>query len=207
MDFEGIIGLGIVTHAALGGVALLFGAIALLAKKGSAIHKGSGRIFYMSMVVSALLSLLIASSKGHENPFLFSIGLFSLYFLIMGLRSLRYKRVKISYTLDIIIAAFIVVIGIAMIIYPLVLEGNFNIVLTVFGAAAVVFGIRDLLRFRSPVKLRASWLQLHLGKMTGGYIAAVSAFLVVNQVLPSLLNWFLPSISWKRLYRLLDEEG
>ena len=66
--------------------------------------------------------------------------------------------------------------------------------MAVFGTAALVFGLRDLLRFRSPVKLRESWLQLHLGKMTGGYIAAVSAFLVVNQVLPSLLNWFLPSV-------------
>ena len=194
MDIEGIIGLGILTHATLGAVALLFGAVALLAKKGSKIHKGSGRIFYLSMVVSAVLSLLIATSPGHENPFLFSIGLFSLYFLVMGLRSLRYKRGKISYTLDMIIASLIAVIGVVMIMYPLVFEGKMNIVLVVFGTAAFVFGLRDLLRFRSPAKLRESWLQLHLGKMTGGYIAAVSAFLVVNQILPGLWNWFLPSV-------------
>ena len=30
--------------------------------------------------------------------------------------------------------------------------------------------------------------------MTGGYIAAVSAFFVVNQILPGIWNWFVPGI-------------
>ena len=30
--------------------------------------------------------------------------------------------------------------------------------------------------------------------MTGGYISAVSAFFVVNDILPGLWNWFMPGI-------------
>ena len=43
-------------------------------------------------------------------------------------------------------------------------------------------------------RIRKGWLKLHLGKMTGGYIAAVSAFFVVNQILPGISNWFVPSV-------------
>ena len=30
--------------------------------------------------------------------------------------------------------------------------------------------------------------------MTGGYIDAVSVFFVVNQILPSVWNWFVPTL-------------
>jgi len=30
--------------------------------------------------------------------------------------------------------------------------------------------------------------------MTGGYISAVTAFFVVNEILPGLWNWFIPTL-------------
>ena len=30
--------------------------------------------------------------------------------------------------------------------------------------------------------------------MTGGYIAAVTAFFVVNEILPGIANWFVPGV-------------
>jgi putative effector of murein hydrolase len=92
------------------------------------------------------------------------------------------------------IAYTILLIGVFMNLYPLILFRKINIILTVFGITAVYFGVRDLVLFNNIDKLKNSWLKLHLGKMTGGYIAAVSAFFVVNQLLPNLYNWFLPGI-------------
>ena len=130
----------------------------------------------------------------HENPFLFSIGLFSSYFLISGLRSLQYKQREFELKIDKIIAYLIALTGFSMILYPIVLFSQLNIILTVFGIVGIVFGFRDLKLFRDKERLKKSWLKLHLGKMTGGYISAVSAFFVVNQILPGIWNWFVPGI-------------
>jgi hypothetical protein len=81
-----------------------------------------------------------------------------------------------------------------MILYPIILNGKPNIVLLVFGMVGLVFGLRDLKLFSDIERLKNSWLKLHLGKMMGGYIAAVSAFFVVNQILPGIWNWFVPGI-------------
>jgi hypothetical protein len=130
----------------------------------------------------------------HESPFLFSIGLFSTYFLVSGLRSLRFKQKEFELKTDKIIAYLITLTGISMILYPIVLYSKLNIILTVFGVVGIVFGLRDLKLFQDIQRIKKNWLKLHLGKMTGGYIAAVSAFFVVNQILPGIWNWFVPGI-------------
>ena len=81
-----------------------------------------------------------------------------------------------------------------MVLYPLILEGQLNIILTVFGIVGIAFGVRDVQLLHKPDVLKKAWLKLHLGKMMGGYSAAVSAFFVVNQILPGVWNWFVPSI-------------
>lgn len=184
----------IYTHVALGGIALLSGAIALSVKKGGGVHKKSGKIFFYTMLISALISLMIAVLPNHENPFLFSIGVFSSYFLLSGYRSLQFKRKNIHLNIDKILAYSIIFVGAMMLLYPIVLYGKLNIILAVFGIVAIVFGLRDLMLFRQIETLKKKWLSLHLGKMTGGYIAAVSAFFVVNNILPGVWNWFTPGI-------------
>jgi uncharacterized membrane protein len=181
-------------HAPLGGIALLTGGIALIVKKGNRLHKKSGKVFFYSMILSANAALIISILPNHESPFLFSIGVFSSYFLLTGLRSLNYKHKGVSLKTDKIIAYLILITGICMILYPIILYSKLNIILTVFGVVGLVFGIKDLRLFKDRNRLRKSWLKLHLGKMIGGYIAAVTAFFVVNQVLPGIWNWFVPGI-------------
>jgi len=146
------------------------------------------------MLISALAAFIIAVLPNHENPFLFSIGLFSTCFLISGRRSLYYKQQDFQIQPDRIIAYLILLTGICMLLYPLLLSRSLNIVLLVFGIVAICFGIRDLRLLKNTSLLRNKWLKLHVGKMTGGYIAAVSAFFVVNQILPGIWNWFVPGI-------------
>ena len=69
-----------------------------------------------------------------------------------------------------------------------------KVILTVFAIIGFIFSWRDLGLFKNPIQLKNKWLKLHLGKMTGAYIASVSAFFVVNQILPGIWNWFVPSI-------------
>ena len=181
-------------HAPLGGIALLTGGIALIVKKGNNVHKKSGKIFFFSMLFSAISAFIISVLPNHESPVLFSIGLFSTYFLISGLRSLRFKHKEFQLKTDKIIAYIISLTGITVILYPILLFSKLNIILTVFGVIGIVFGLRDLKLFKDIKNLKKNWLKLHLGKMTGGYIAAVSAFFVVNQILPGIWNWFVPGI-------------
>ena len=181
-------------HAPLGGVALIAGGVALAVKKGNPVHLKAGKVFYFAMLLSALAAFVISVMPEHENPFLFCIGLFSSYFLISGLRSLKLKHEKVNVLADLVLAWAILGTGAVMILFPLILYAKINIVLGVFGLVAIAFGVRDFRLLRHPEKLRPAYLRLHLGKMTGGYIAAVSAFLVVNDVLPWLWNWFLPGI-------------
>ncbi|GAB4457704.1 MAG: hypothetical protein Fur0028_12140 [Bacteroidales bacterium] len=181
-------------HAPLGGIALLTGGISLIAKKGNNVHKKSGRVFFFSMLFSAISAFIISVLPNHESPFLFSIGLFSIYFLISGLRSLKFKQKEFQLKTEKIIAYLITLTGIVMILYPVLLFSKLNIILTVFGVVGIVFGLRDLKLFKDIKRLKKNWLKLHLGKMTGGYIAATSAFFVVNQILPGIWNWFVPGI-------------
>ncbi len=181
-------------HATTGGIALAGGTTALLVRKGSNIHRKSGLVFFYSMLISALLALIIAILPGHVSPFLFAIGLFSSYFILSGYSSLRFKKKNFSLRFDRILAIFLIITGMAMIIYAFLLKSSLNIVLLVFGLTGIVFGIRDTKSFKDRKALRKKWLRRHIGNMTGGYIAALTAFLVVNEVLPGLVNWFLPTI-------------
>jgi len=181
-------------HAAFGGIALCIGTISIIVKKGSKLHKRAGKVFYFSMLVSALTSLVIAMLPNHENPFLFSIGVFTIYLLLTGYRGLRFKGREVVLRIDSIISICTVVTGIGMLLTPVLMNQNINIVLFVFGLLAALFGIRDLRLYKNKELLKKSWLKIHIGKMTGAYISAVSAFLVVNDLFYSLLNWFLPTI-------------
>lgn len=181
-------------HAPLGGVALLAGGVALIAKKGFRVHKKSGIIFFYSLLISGIAAFIISLLPNHESPFLFAVGIFSTYFLLGGYRSLKFKQKDVNLVPDKIIAFVIIAAGLLMILYPIILERKLNIVLLVFGIVGIGFGVRDLKLFKDRKQVRKKWLKLHIGKMTGGYIASVSAFFVVNQILPGLWNWFLPGI-------------
>ena len=181
-------------HVPLGGLALLAGAVSLIAQKGGKAHKRAGKVFFYAMLISAIAAMAISLLPGHESPFLFAIGVFSSYFIISGYRSLQFKKIEAVSITDKLIAYGILLTGLLMVLYPIVLYSKLNIILTVFGIVGFVFGVRDLRMYRHVEKLRQNWLTLHLGKITGGYIAAVSAFFVVNQILPGIWNWFAPSI-------------
>ena len=138
--------------------------------------------------------MLIAVLPGHENPFLFSIGIFSSYFVIGGFRSKKYARENVNLNFDKLVSAAMFVTGLVMIAFPIVLYGKINIVLTVFGIGGIFSAIMDFRSYKNIDRLRLNWLPSHIGKMMGGYISASTAFVVVNQLLPGIWAWFGPTI-------------
>ena len=88
----------IITHIVFGSIALISGTISLTTKKGNSLHKKAGKVFYYTLFVSAVLSLIVATMPNHQSPFLFCLGLFSLYFIFGGYRSLKFKKKNISFT-------------------------------------------------------------------------------------------------------------
>ena len=194
METEKTIQTLIYVHAFFGGIALISGLVSLISKKGKITHKKSGKLFFYSMLSSAVTALIISILPKHENPFLFSIGIFSSYFILTGYRALNFKNKKPNFKIDIIITWIMVITALLMLLYNPIVNQKINIVLTAFGTIGLFFSIRDLMLFKNTDKLNKAWLKLHLGKMIGGYIAATTAFVVVNDFFPSFYGWFIPSI-------------
>lgn len=194
----------ITLHAIAGGISLIAGTISVIAKKGGKLHKKSGKVFFYGMMVAGLSGIGASVIPNHYNPFLFVVGLFSVYLVLSGYRALGFTRVRDrkSLRLDIGLAWAMLIIGLAMIGFGLfiALEKHKIIDLTTIGIILIVFGLigglngyNDLRVFRDLKTLRKKAIRMHIGKITGGYIAAFTAFLVVNDVLPSIMSWLLPT--------------
>ncbi|MGO3182054.1 MAG: DUF2306 domain-containing protein [Aequorivita sp.] len=181
-------------HAGFGGIALLSGLISIIAKKGNAIHKKFGLIFFYSMIISGVTAMIVSFMPKHESPFLFAVGIFSLYFVLTGKRALKFKRRIPNLKIDRWISRLMIISGVLMILLPIIISRSINLILVVFAIIGIVFSIRDLTLYKNSDRLRKSWLKLHLGKMLGGYISATTAFVVVNQFVPSVYGWFVPGI-------------
>ncbi|MFB5944900.1 hypothetical protein [Albibacterium profundi] len=181
-------------HATFGGFALLAGLVSIIARKGKNIHRKSGLIFFYSMILSGIIAMIVAVLPNHESPFLFAVGIFSLYFVLTGKRALRFKRKNPDLKIDKLISIIMIITGVLMISLPIILTKSTNIILVVFAIIGIIFSVRDLTLFKNSEQLRKGWLKLHLGKMLGGYISATTAFVVVNEFFPSFYGWFIPSI-------------
>ncbi len=184
----------IYVHAILGGLALIFGAFALSSTKGGKSHKRYGKFFYYCLLASIIISLVVALLPETYNPFLFSIGIFSIYLLLGGRKALSYKQKNYQFKMDKVFSLVMMATSLAMILMPLITHGSFNVVLLVFGVIGLLFSVRDLMGYKKPEYFKKNYLKIHIAKMTGSYIASVTAFFVVNDLLPNLANWFFPSV-------------
>lgn len=84
-----------------------------------------------------------------------------------------------------------------------------SLVAIVFGVIGAAFAASDIWEFTHPPADKNFWWYAHLGGMIGSYIAAVSAFSVVNfHFLPVAVRWLWPSaigvpgiVIWTRYYK------
>ena len=146
------------------------------------------------MLASACLAVLISLLPDHNSTFLLAIGLFSIYLILGGFRASKYKNLSFNIKPDYAISVIMLLVGTCMILVPLIRTASLNIILTVFGGIGIILALMDLRSFRERSTLKKGWKRMHIGKMIGGYIAATTAFIVVNQLLPGLYGWLSPTL-------------
>ena len=98
-------------HIAAGGLAIVLGAIALLAKKGGTIHRRSGLLFVYAMFVLGTSASILGFRKSPTDQNVFG-GLVVLYFVSTALTTVRPES---PWTRRNNVAALTVAVGLALI--------------------------------------------------------------------------------------------
>lgn len=196
----------LIIHIIAGFLAILFGAAAIITKKGKGIHVNSGRVYFWSMILVSVTAIYL--SIVNAIPFLFLIAVFSFYLTWTGFKSIRWKNKTLPLSVfwfDTILSHLAALSGIVMVTLALLAwaDIHFNevisslrIVLLIFGIGTLIFSGEDLIyHYRSKETPKFLWMYTHIGRMLGAYIATITAFLVVNdQFFPSpLIAWLGPT--------------
>jgi len=185
-------------HIAAGFTAFVVAPCAMISRKGGEAHRRWGKIFFWSMATVALTAIIIAAYR--PIIFLLLVAVFSFYSAFTGYRVLYRKRPdkgQRATSLD-WSAALMTVAGSATLIVlglfaPSVLRIS-PIIALVFGILGIILAGRDLKKFIRPPAQKSQWFIDHLGGMLGAYLAAVSAFSVVNfDFLPTVVRWLWPT--------------
>ncbi len=205
----------LIIHIVAGSIGLFTGTMNIIRKKGDKLHKRVGKYFLYGMLINGFAGLIM--SLIHTNYFLLIIAVFSIYMVSTGQRYLSLKKLnkgqkpeKIDWILTFSMFVFaIIFIGFG--IYLMVNGNNFGLVLIVFGIISILMVKKDISVYKGNVKEKNYWLLLHLQRMIGAYIAATTAFLVVNNtILPGVVAWLLPTViltplivKWSRKYKIV----
>ena len=139
----------------------------------------------------------------HPNYFLFMVGLFTLYMVGSGQRYIKHKQhesqeiKKLDWAIStIMFNAGFLFIGLG--IWSVIKSNLFGLVFLAFGTLGLLFVRQDFLNFTNKASIKNYWLIGHLQRMTGAFIASMSAFLVVNatylsDTIPGFVYWLLPT--------------
>lgn len=191
----------VILHVGAGGLALVSGLVAFIARKGRPLHNRAGQVFAASMAVVCVTMVPMSLMAG--NLFLFSIGVFSAYMAYSGVRSIyrnRARRFERLSALDLGVLGVTALTALGMLGGGAVAMARGStgtgIVLLVFGAACAWMCVEDLRIHTGRHHVQA--IDHHLGRMGGAMIAATTAFLVQNvggdtSLGLALLIWLGPS--------------
>lgn len=189
-------------HVIAGIIGLFTGSINLVRKKGDKTHQSIGRIFTYGMITTGFSGLIMTLL--HPSYFLFIVSIFTIYLIGTGNRYIHLKllaREQGPKVIDWVLTIGMLLMGIAFLglgITNLIEGNNFGIVPIAFGVIGLVGVKEDFTNYRGKSKTKNYWLLIHIGRMTGGYIAASTAFLVVNLKhlpinIPPTIAWLLPT--------------
>ena len=189
----------LVIHIAAGTIGLFTGTMNIIRKKGDKLHKSVGRFFYFGMLINGFSGFIM--SLIHINYFLLIIAVFSIYMVSTGQRSLSLKQLNkgqkpqvIDWILSIVMSFF----GTGFIFfggYLVFTKVYFGTVMLVFGLISILMVLQDLKNYQGKIEIKNFWLLVHIQRMIGAYIAATTAFLVVNNsILPGIVAWLLPTV-------------
>ena len=196
---ENIIEIFIYIHAFFGGVGLITGIASIIVKKGRLNHKRLGKWFSWSMIISSVISLVIARMPNHINTFLFLIGIFTIYMVLAGNRALTFKSVKKTKAnlTDKLVSGIMALSALLMIgfgVNGLINGYSHSILFLFFGIIGLFLPYGDYKLFKTTLDNRKLWLINHLSRMLGALIASVTAFIVAGMHQDTLWAWITPSV-------------
>ena len=206
------------SHVIAGAISLIAAPIALAVVKGGKAHRLWGKIFFWMMTWIFITATIISIYK--SIPFLLMLAIFSYFLVVTAYRALYLKtfprEVKWYDWLIAIISGGFMFYFISSGIYLVVLNQETIAYLSImFGFGGLYLVTKNILSFIRPPKTKQDWLFRHIGYMTGGFIASVTAFSAnVLFFMPGLLQWAWPSligvpliIYWIRSYKRKLDEG
>jgi len=196
----------VLVHVAFGVIALATYWMAGLSRKGSPLHKASGKIYLVSMVGIILTSIVLAGFAFADGQYV--NGTFLAYLVVitstamgLGWLAIRRKRDQVGFrSLGYrITGATNVVIGLAVFAFG-VQQGV--ALLMGFSWVGIVIGSQMLWRVWKPLDEAKWWLREHIGAMLGCGVATHIAFLGIGikritetlgvQMDLGLVAWFAP---------------
>ncbi|MBQ4822560.1 hypothetical protein [Aquimarina sp. MMG016] len=184
-------------HAFFGGIGLLTGLISIMSKKGRFYHRKSGKVFSITMLISASIAIPITIMPNHENLLLNLLSIFTIYLVISGNRVLVFKKQHTLGAIDILVTSIMGLVFIGMIaigIYYKINNIPKGILFFFFGGFGILASIRDIKLYKTFKTNPTAYLSNHLAKMSGAFGAAVTAFLLAALNSSTLWVWLTPSI-------------
>jgi uncharacterized membrane protein len=184
-------------HAVAGIVLLLSGLIQIILPKGGMRHAMTGLTYLCAWLVVLVSSFFIA------DAIIISFGIFGFYMALTGWRFANRRR-----TTHKLIDKIIVYLGAASAVATLVMgmrlisQGHtFGWVGIVLGSIFCILTFRDLkdyvIKFRTKKSDggKSDWYFEHFRRMYISYIAATTAFIVIQDLLHNTyMNWLIPVV-------------
>jgi uncharacterized membrane protein len=206
------------SHIICGALVLVLGLIIMLLQpKGNSWHKKLGWIYYLAMCWISL-SAVITMIFFKFIFFLFPVAIFSFHLVYSGFRAIKLKHAGNLAWYDWVVAIGTLLFGVGLFtygIYQLINGHNGTAILSlIFGFFISWSALGDISIYKNiNNQTKMWWWMHHMRGMLGGYLAAITAFLVQNgEHIPvignSWLIWVLPGAIggtglsiWSKYYR------
>jgi hypothetical protein len=188
-------GVLLLCHVTGGAVSLLSAAVAIATTKGARGHVYAGRVFVLAMALVFVTAVPMTIIR--PNPFLLVVAVFSFYLALTGWLRAR-NRSGMPVLADWIATVAMGVTAVAMAVMGLLMVAAgsmLGIVLLAFALIGGGLAASEVPFLRGRRYRGAERIVAHLGRMLGGTIAALTAFLVVNvRVVPAFLVFLAPTV-------------
>ena len=186
-------------HIAAGSLSLLTGGLNMILPKGGIKHRKIGRLFVAGMMLTGGSALFMAQIK--PNPFLFIIGVFTIYLVGTADRYIKLKQSK-PLLVDWVYTLGMFVFGSVFIIWGVITltkSDGMGAAMLVFGSIGLYSVYSDFNNYNGKTTQRNYRLFIHIGRMVGGFTATVTAVLVVNAqyiplTIPEVVYWLTPTL-------------
>lgn len=184
-------------HIAAGGLALVLGGVALVAKKGGPLHRRIGLLFVYAMIVSGLTASMLGFRISPTDGNVFG-GLMSVYFVVTALTTVRpvspwTRRIDVAALVVAAGLAFVLVVGgVEKINSPALAPGGvpfrtIGVMSLILAAFLVVAAAGDLRVVRFGMPRGGPRLARHLWRMCLALLIAAGTFFSIRERVAKIL--------------------